>query len=181
MKSISVLSLLFLVIVIAPACKTGSKKTIPPPPVSVAQTQNWLQGRTLHVIQTGFYGPLTVNGQTEIEWIDTTANALPLITETVREVGNWTVALGSDASVLVTSKGNSFKGSYKIEDTPEEGETPGIRLRLTYVDPSLKFGNSEPMEVTYTYLVKGINAKELLLELPREINGKKLLGLMEIK
>ncbi|NCT73141.1 MAG: hypothetical protein GXC78_01310 [Chitinophagaceae bacterium] len=162
-------------------CKDEGTKALPPAPSSVAQTLAWLQGRTLTVQKAGFYGALTVNNNTTINWIDTTDKAEPLVKETVRELGNWNLRLGTDSSIVVNSKGDSYTGYYKVDDQPQEGETPGIRLRVTYPDPTFSFGGSEPMEVTYTYLVKGIDAKEMLLELPREINRQKLLALMEVR
>lgn len=163
------------------ACNDQGMKALPPAPASAAQTLAWLQGRTLTVQKTGFYGPLTVNDKTEINWIDTAVQAEPMIKETVRELGNWSMRLGSDSTIVVNSKGATYNGHYKVDDQPEEGEKPGIRLRVTYVDPTFSFGGSEPMAITFTYLVKGIDAKELLLELPREINRQKLLALMEIR
>ncbi|MFT3674847.1 MAG: hypothetical protein QM781_03015 [Chitinophagaceae bacterium] len=172
---------LFLAAVFLSGCSNSAEKTLPPAPASVAQTLAWLQGRTLTLQKAGFYGALTVNNNTEINWIDTSAQAEPLIRETVRELGSWSMRLGTDSTIVVNSKGASYQGHYKVDDQPQEEEKPGIRLRVTYVDPTFSFGGSEPMEVTYTYVVKGIDAKELLLELPREINRKRLLGLMEVK
>jgi len=181
MNSFKTILCLILSGILFVACSNSEKHTPPPAPVSVAQTQAWLQGRTLTVQKAGFYGALTVNNNTEINWIDTTVQAEPLIKETVRELGNWSLRLGTDSTVVVNSKDASYQGHYRIDDQPQEGETPGIRLRVTYADPTFSFGGSEPLEVTYTYIVKGIDAKELLLELPREINRKRLLGLMEVK
>lgn len=171
----------FLAAVLFAGCGDPGTKALPPAPASVAQTLAWLQGRTLTVQKAGFYGSLTVNDNTEINWIDTSAQAEPLIKETMRELGSWSLKLGADSAVVVNNKGASYQGRYKVDDQPQEEEKPGIRLRVTYVDPTFSFGGSEPMEVTYTYMIKGIDAKELLLELPREINRKKLLGLMEVK
>lgn len=172
---------LFLAAISFAGCNNSEKNTLPPAPASVTQTLAWLQGRTLTVQKAGFYGSLTVNNNTTINWIDTTSKSEPLVKETVRELSNWNLRLGTDSTVVVNSKCDSYKGHYKIDDQPQEGETPGIRLRVTYPDPTFSFGGSEPMEVTYTYLVKGIDAKEMLLELPREINRQKLLALMEVR
>ncbi|MBP7558037.1 MAG: hypothetical protein KA821_17305 [Chitinophagaceae bacterium] len=172
---------LFLAAVSFAGCNNSEKNTLPPAPASVTQTLAWLQGRTLTVQKAGFYGALTVNNNTSINWIDTTDKAEPLVKETVRELSNWNLRLGADSTVVVSSKGSTYQGHYKVDDQPQEGEAPGIRLRVTYPDPTFSFGGSEPMEVTYTYLVKGIDAKEMLLELPREINRQKLLALMEVR
>jgi hypothetical protein len=181
MNFIKTILCFFTAAVLFVGCSAPGTKALPPAPASVAQTLAWLQGRTLSVQKAGFYGALTVNDNTEINWIDTAVQAEPIIKETVRELGNWSMRLGSDSTIVINSKGSSYQGRYKLDDQPQEGEKPGIRLRVTYVDPTFSFGGSEPMEVTYTYLVKGIDAKEMLLELPREINRQKLLALMEVR
>jgi hypothetical protein len=104
-----------------------------------------------------------------------------MVKDLVREISNWELQLMDDSIARVTVKDINYPATYEVTDQVDEEEAPGIRLKVSYVDPSFSFGNNDSLPVTYTYLVKGINEGEILMELPRELNRRKLVALMEIK
>ena len=84
-------------------------------------------------------------------------------------------------STVITGCTSPYASRWWVDDQPGTDETPGIRIRCSYTDPKFTFGNAAPMEMTFSYLVKGIGDNQLLLELPRDINRRKLIALMQLK
>jgi hypothetical protein len=160
------------------ACTAEKTKSLPPLPTSVKAVQDMVKGKNFTTTATGFYGAITVNDVKEVEWIDTTKEKEVMIKSVVAETSSFKLQFVNDTAVTVMLKNVTYKGTYKVEDVVNENEQAGIKLRITYVDPSFSFGNTEGMEVTYTYLVKGMDEKSLLLELPREVNRKKIVSLL---
>jgi hypothetical protein len=160
------------------ACTAEKGKALPPVPASVKAVQDMVKGKNFTTTATGFYGAITVNDVKEVEWIDTTKEKEVMIKSVVAENSSFKLHFVNDTAVTVTVKGVTYKGTYKADDMVNENEQAGIKLRVTYVDPSFSFGSTEGMEVTYTYLVKGMDEKSLFLELPREVNRKKIVSLL---
>ena len=165
------------------ACGGDEATHLPDPPTSAKQVDAFIKGKKFDVVKVGFYGALTINDKTEMEWIDTTESKDRITLDVMNQLDNWELHIGTDTSATVISKGKPISASWTIDDKedPVMDENKGIRLRTKYVDPDFSFGNAEPMEVTYSYVVKGISENELLLELPREINRRKLIALLKAK
>ncbi len=158
---------------------SSSGDTIPPAPANSKEVQQFVKGKKLQTAKTGFYGNLTVNGKTEVEWIDAAKTENKFIKEAVEEQKDFVLQFTDDTTVVVFTKDTSYTGTYKADDEADQYDDgrQGVKLRITYVDPSFTFGNSEPSPVTYTYFVLGLDEKRLLLELPRDINRRKLVSL----
>lgn len=174
---------LTLVSLILAACSNGTLATLPDPPASAKQVEAFIKGKKLSVEKVGFYSALTVNGKTEMDWIDSTADNYKddkMVLGVLRELNQWSMEFGNDTSGTVLSKGKPYASKWVVDETARDDEKPGVRIRVSFKDPELSFGG-EPMEVTYSYLVKGVNEKQLLLELPRAINRRELTGLMNLQ
>lgn len=168
----------FALTFILQACTAEKVKSLPPFPTSVKAVQDMVKGKNFTTTATGFYGAITVNDVKEVEWIDTTKEKEAMVKGVVAETSSFKLKFVNDTAVTVMLKNVTYKGAYKVEDVVNENEQAGIKLRITYVDPSFSFGSTEGMEVTYTYLVKGMDEKSLLLELPREVNRRKIVSLL---
>jgi hypothetical protein len=163
------------------ACNSEKIAALPDPPASAKQVEALVKEKKFSVKELGFYGALTVNDKTEMEWIDTTQEPNSMVKNVYKEVVNWEIHFGKDSSGTVVSDGSPYASRWWVDDQPDSEETPGIRIRCSYTDPKFSFGTAEPMEITFSYLVKGINENQLLLELPRDINRRKLIALMQLK
>lgn len=160
------------------SCTSEEMAALPDPPTSAKQVEAFVKGKKYEVLKVGYYGALTVNGKTEMEWIDTTVSDDITTKQVMRDLGQWQLQFINDTAGTVVSKGKPYASKWKTDDQPGEEETPGIRIRSSYTDPDFTFGGSEPMEITFSYVVKGIDETQLLLELPREINRRKLIALL---
>lgn len=166
---------------ITSSCNNEKIAALPDPPASAKQVEAFLKGKNFSVKSVGFYGALTINDKTEMEWIDTTDAATKenkTTMDVMRELSKSALTFTNDTAATVTSNGQPYAATWVVDDQPKDDEPAGIRLRVSYADPSFSFG-SEPMVVTYSYVVKGINEKQLLLELPRTINRRNLVAIME--
>ncbi len=161
------------------SCSGRSAKTLPPPPGQAADVQRQLKGKSLHTTATGYYGSLVINDKPEAEWIDTTVVKESLIRNVIRETNSFALNFKSDTAVTITRGAEKFEGTWKVNNETDEDEAHGVYLRLSFADPEFNLPMGEVQKVTYTYMVKGVDDKSLLLELPREINRRKLVSLME--
>lgn len=175
-------SILFSCSLIIIACGGEKIAALPDPPTSAKQVDAFVKGKKYDVVKVGFYGSLTVNDKTEMEWIDTTVTKDRTTLSVMEELDQFELHLGTDTTATVIAKGKAFTATWLIDDKEDSfmDETKGIRLRTAYMDPDFSFGGT-PTTVTYSYLVKGINENEILLELPRDINRRKLIALMKAK
>lgn len=170
--------LLFSVTIFFLSCSQAEKETLPPAPSSVEAVSKVLMNKNFKVNKTGQYGMVLSNEPADIEWIDTTGKADNLTNRLINELGNWQLTFLNDTACTVISKGKEYIATWSVDNQHEEDQKPGIRLRLNYVDPEFSFGN-EPSAVTYSYVVLGMDEKRLLLELPRELNRRKLISLLQ--
>lgn len=161
------------------SCSSGSD-TIPAAPAGVKEVQDFVKGKKLATQKTGFYSNLTVNGKQDVEWADAEKEENKVIREAINDEKKFALQFINDSIVTVFSKDTSYSSTYKIDNEADQYDEvkEGVKLRISYVDPSFKFGNMEPSPVTFTYLVAGVDKKGLLLELPRTINRRKLVSLL---
>jgi hypothetical protein len=179
------LALACLISLVLFSCGNGDMK-IPDPSKDVNSVKTILKGKTFVADKTGFFGVLTVNDKQEASWIDPKTETEQLALEVAEEInGKFSLSFVNDTAVNLISKALTTTGTYVVDDAVGEHDkgVTGIKLRLSYVDTTMSFGfgNSSPMTMTYTYLVKGINDKELLLQLPRDINRQPLIALLKAK
>lgn len=176
---------ILLLTVVLFSCGSGDMK-IPGPPKDVNSVKTILKGNTFVAEKTGFWGVLTVNDKQEVSWIDPQKETEKYATEAAGEInGKFSLAFINDTAVNIVSKAVTTPATYVVDDVVGEYDKgiTGIKLRLSYVDTTMNlgFGDESPMVMTYTYFVKGINDKELLLQMPRDINRRPLITLLKRK
>lgn len=160
------------------AC-SQKKETNLPVPANEKAVYDFVQGKKLTVQSVGFYDNLSFNDVKEVKWLDIQKEENTMIVEVATEEMSLGMHFINDTAVTVSKKGKEFAGTYKIITTtePKDEEPAGIQLKLSYADPESGFGG-ELMNVTYTYIVLGLDNKKLLLQMPRTINRQNLLALM---
>lgn len=130
------------------------------------------------------YGSLTVNDKTEVAWIDIKAETDKTTKEAAEEEQKFAIHFLNDTAATVFKKDTSFAATYSVDDIAEDNdkEKGSIKLRLKYADPGFSFGGSlDILTVTYTFFIRGIDEKSVLLELPKSINRRPLISLLEAK
>jgi hypothetical protein len=152
---------------------------LPDKPASVDHVKRIASGKKFATTKTGFYGSLTINDKTEIEWIDAKIEKDKTTIESAQDELKFSVHFLNDSAATVVTKDSTYAAKYVVDDNAEEeAGKEGVKLRLTYKDPSFSFGGMLS-DVTYTFVVKGIDDKRLLLQLPRSINRKPLVSMLE--
>lgn len=167
------------------SCGNGDMK-VPDPPKDINTVKNTIKGKNFMATKTGFFGVLTVNDKQEVTWIDAAKETEKFAREAALELNDkFSLSFVNDTTVNIVSKELTTTGTYTVDDAVGEYDKgmAGIKLRLSYIDTTMNFGfgDSSPMTMTYTYFVKGINEKELLLQMPREINRRPLVVLLQSK
>ncbi len=173
----------FVFLLLFTAC-SGPKDPLPAVPAGIASVQGLLKGKEFRTVKTGFYDALTINDKPTAEWIDTAVLKDNIQKTVVREQGGFGIDFLTDTSATVHAGGRSQAATYVLDTTITEFDkgAAGIKLRLTYEDASMSFSlTDEPMKVTYTFLVKGVDEKYLLLQLPREINRRSVISLLKAR
>ncbi|MCW5909458.1 MAG: hypothetical protein KIT62_00200 [Cyclobacteriaceae bacterium] len=170
-------SFFILCSVILFSCGPAADK-LPSAPADVASVATLVKGKKFSVKKVGLTSAIPSPGSnTSIQWIDPAA-AQGFEKDAVEALTKFTVEFLNDTSAVIVSGEKRFEGTYAVDDTMDEyDKEEGIKIRLTYVDPDMSFG-SEPMEITYTYPVKGAADNKLLLQFPRSINRQPVVGLL---
>lgn len=173
------------------SCGQDKKDSLPVKPQDVNSVKVLIKGKKYTTQKTGFYGTIAVNGETTVNWIDIAekkkqlaknANNITAQTELTaaeREL-KFAVQFVNDTAATVFSNDTSIPATYAVDNIVDDyGDGKGgVKIRLTYADPSFSFGNELASEMTFTFLVEGADEKSLLLQTPRTINRQPLISLL---
>lgn len=157
--------------------------SLPDKPKSVADVQKNVAGKKFQTVSTGFYGAVSVNDKREVEWIDVKTEKGEYEKKAVEEEKNFAIEFINDTAAKIFIRDTAITGKYAIDDKAGQYDEvkEGIKIRLTYSDPNSGFGGGIFSEMTYTYVVAGSDAKKLLLQLPRTVNRRPVISLLEVK
>ena len=161
------------------SCSAGAEE-IPPAPQSITAVQDFVKHKKFVSTKAGMYGSLTVNGKTDINWIDTADKKDEIVSGAAAKEIGVSYNFLNDTAVMIRKNGDEIPGTYEINDAtdPFFKEDPGIKIRVTY--PDKEFGNTGmPSNVTYVFNVLGAGGDKLLLQTARTINGSKVLALYD--
>ena len=169
--------LLAAIVVFAASCSSnGSKKNaLPDVPASLKAVQDEIKGQKYKTEKVGIHS--LISSDAAVNWLEPKKEE-EFEKKTVDEVKTFQVNFVNDTSVIVMMKDKTYNGTYAADTVTKEDERPGVKLRISYVDDEFKFGNGPASLVTYTYVVEGIDDKNLLLQTPRSMNDRKIVVLM---
>lgn len=172
-------------------CVENKKDSLPAKPQDVNSVQALIKGKKYTTQKVGFYSNLTVNEQTDMDWIDIAEKKEQLAkdpnnitAETELKAAEREMKFGvqfvNDTLATVFSNDSNFPATYIIDDVVDDysKDKESVKLRLRYADPSFAFGNEPAMEMTYTFVVDGADDKSLLLQTSRTINRQPLISLL---
>lgn len=163
------------------AC-SDKKQTIllPKPPGSIETIQKNITGKQFASSRIALLLPFELNDNPSYEWLDERKDTTSFFQTFLAEREKFRLSFYNDTAVSIFDDNKSVDGIYKIDNKQEEDEKQGFKLRISFIDTSVKFaGITEPIKMTYTYLVAGIDENNLLLELPRHYNNRKVFTLLE--
>lgn len=176
MKYASILTIISAVTIIYSCSSGGSTANdFPQPPSTAKAFQDEVKGKKYKVEKAGTHSLISTDK--DITWLAPKEDN-KFEKEIVDESKTLQMDFVNDTSITVKWKDKTFNGTYSVDTLNGEDEKPGIKLRVSYVDEEFKFGDGPASRVTYTYIVEGVNEKNILLETPRSMNRRKLVVLM---
>lgn len=138
------------------------KESLPVKPQDVNSVKTLVKGKKYTTQKAGFYGNLTVNEQTNVDWIDIAEkkeqlakapNNFTVETElkAVERETKFGVQFVNDTLATVFSNGASIPAIYTIDDIVDDysKDKESVKLRLRYADPAFAFGNEPAMWTSY--------------------------------
>jgi len=175
------------------SCTENKKEeSLPAKPQDVNSVQTLIKGKKYTTQKIGFYDIIIVDGERDVKWIDVAKkqtqlaknpddNFTKMELEPIEEELKFGVQFVNDTAATVFVRDTSFAATYVVNDVVGQYDEvkEGIKIRLTYTDPSFSFGGGEPMEMTVTYVVIGADDKRLLVQTPRAIDRKPLISLLK--
>ena len=168
---------LFSIGIIISSCSPGNSKkdAVPDPPSSVKAVHETIKGKKYKAGKAGIHSLISTDK--EIQWLDP-GKEDKFEKETAEESMTLQFDFINDTSITVAYKNKTYNGTYAVDDASGEGDKPGIKLRVSYVDEEFKFGEGPASKFTYTYIVEGIGDKSILLQTPRSMNQRNIVVLM---
>ncbi len=159
---------------------TVGKEDLPSKPADIASVKGVLGGHTYAMAKTGALSPFDLDKEKEVEWFDTQKDTSRFFRDFQAGLMKTAFRFEKDSLVEYNNEGKMINGKWSLDTLFDEGEDPGMRLRVHFLDSTGSFGfpgANGPVEMTYSFKVMGCDEKGLLLELPREFNRRKVVGL----
>lgn len=183
---------LFATVMLLSCTENKKEESLPAKPKDVNSVQTLIKGKKYTQQKLGFYDIIIVDGEKGVKWIDVAEkqkqlaknpddNFTKMELEPIEEELKFGVQFINDTVATVFVRDTSFAATYVVNDVVGQYDEvkEGIKIRLTYTDPSFSFGGGEPMEMTVTYVVIGADDKRLLVQTPRAIDRKPLISLLK--
>lgn len=159
---------------------TAGKEALPSKPVDVTTVKGQLGGQAYTMVKAGAMSPFELDKEKEVEWFDEQKDTTRFFRDFQAGLMKTAFRFEKDSLIEYNNEGKMVNGNWSLDTLYDDGEDPGMRLRVHFLDSSGSFGfpgSSGPMEMTYSFKVLGCDEKGLLLELPREFNRRKVVGL----
>lgn len=183
---------LFTTVMLLSCTENKKEESLPAKPKDVNSVQTLIKGKKYTTKKLGFYDIIIVDGEKGVKWIDVAEKQKQLAKnpddnftktelEPIEEELKFGVQFVNDTVATVFVRDTNFAATYVVNDVVGQYDEvkEGIKIRLTYTDPSFSFGGGEPMEMTVTYVVIGADDKRLLVQTPRTIDRKPLISLLK--
>ena len=164
------------------ACTNVSKPELPAAPATPAGVKNSIGGKSYTVETIGLLSPF--HGDSSINWNILKEDTTAFFKKWAAEQMVFTAAFSKDSSSEFYSPFDKKKttGTYSVDSDPNLGydePRPGIKLRLKYLG-SMGFSDDNTKSVmTLSFLVRGVNEKELVLETGQSFNERPLVVWMK--
>jgi len=156
--------------------------TIPTAPVSVESIQKEIKDKQYFTSRLALASPFELETKPSYDWMEDMKDTTEFFKNYYSERKKFSLSFLNDTAATIFDDDKTINGTYKIDNEKNEGEKDGFKLRISYVDTSMSFpGATEPMVMTSSFTITGIDENEIFLELPREYNNRKVLALLKKK
>ncbi len=178
------LSFVFVCAVLFTACSNNEKIITPAAPGSVADVSKTIKGKNYKTIKLGILSPLAMDSASPVNWAIEKEDTSKYFRDYAKTQLEFVLAFSKDStcSFYDVEQMKNIAATFSVDNDAKLGyeeERPGIKLRINYRD-SIDLGGSKiASSMTLSYLVIGINDKELLLETGRSFNNRKLVVWMK--
>lgn len=166
------------------ACNQSSKTDAPnqlAAPSSIADVKANIKGKTYAVANLGLLSPFASDTANPVDWKVQQEDTSKFFRDYVAQQKPFTLTIGNDstATFFNVSNNKTVKGTFSVDDAMNESfdekEKPGIKLRLQYND-SMEFGGQKTAALmTQTYLIRGFSANEMVVETGQAFNRRTLV------
>ena len=168
------------------SCGNNGEKTekisLPPKPGTADEVLNTIKGKNYSADKIATLSPFEMDVANPYTWFDELKDTATFTKNFLKENLAMKLQFKNDTAVTLIDDNKKTEAIYKLDTAIKDEEKPGIKLRISYPDSSLNFfGVTEPMIMTYTFYVQGIDEKKLLLETPRSYNNRKVITLLSSK
>jgi hypothetical protein len=168
------------------ACnEAGKTAAIPAAPKSVAEVTAAIKGKQYKVADIGLLSPFATDSANPVNWKVQQEDTSKFFRDYAAKQKEFVLGFSGDSTVRFAdvNSGKTVTGTYSVDDTVNEGydgpEKAGIKLRLHYSD-SMDFGGQKTAaKMTQTYLVRGLAAKELVVETSQSYNRRNVVLLLK--
>jgi hypothetical protein len=161
------------------SCTNEAKKesSIPNGPATMIVALKELKNKNYVVEDVGFIR-IFMDKEDPIKWTKEMPDTSKMYKDFVNDRKNFSLSFITDTTVKIVDEKTDLQALWSLEkDTSNT-----ILLHLKYEDASFNMpGATEPTMVTYTYKIKGIDDKNMLLETPRQYNDMPVALLMKKK
>lgn len=155
---------------------------LPQSPESEADIKKSIVGKHFTTSRIALASPFELEEKPSYDWMEEMKDTTLFFKTYLQERKKFSLSFQNDSVAIIFDDNKTTNGIYKIDSEKKEDEKDGFKLRFSYPDSSMSFpGATEPMIMTSTYYIAGVNGKELFLELPREYNNRKVLALLKVK
>lgn len=168
------------------SCGNNGEKTeklsLPPKPGMVNEVLNIIKEKNYSAVKIATLSPFEMDAANPYTWFDELKDTASFTKDFLKENLAMKLQFKNDTGVALIDDNKKTEAIYKLDTAVRDEEKSGIKLRISYPDSSMNFpGITEPMIMTYTFYILGINEKELLLETPRSYNNRKVIILFNSK
>lgn len=155
---------------------------LPAKPVSTETAYQLVKGKTFDTKYVATLSPFAMDNKSPYEWMDEKKDSSKFSRDYLKARMAFSLQFINDSSILIHDDGKTINGTFKMDSEIFENEKEGLKLRISYPDTSMSFpGMTEPMIMTFAFLIAGVDEKNLLLETPRSYNNRRVAVLMQSK
>ena len=168
---------LFFIIVLG-SCSEDNTTAIPKAPVSAEDVKLHFRNKDYSTIKIGL---VTGGPDKLVEWMDEMKDTSSVLFREIVEDGKkFGLHFLDDKNVEVTVEDKKTVAGFTVDNEVKEGELEGIKLRLNFPDKSIS--DSTPRILNnYSFLVKGVDGRKLLIGIPRNYDNRPVVLLMKSK
>ncbi|MEO5947687.1 MAG: hypothetical protein ABIP79_12795 [Chitinophagaceae bacterium] len=167
------------------ACSQKKENSLPAP-TSKTEVQKIIAGKTFITDRIGTLSPFAAGMDKEkpFRWFDAEKELDDFAKKYQTERELFVLQFVNDTLVKITDDGKTWDAVYNIDEEVKDEEKAGLKFRFIYPDKegTMSFsGTTEPMILTSTYFIAGVNDNAMIVQTPRQFNRSTVVLWMKEK